>query len=103
MRYRTKLYFFLVGISVTVLLVALTIIISQARHAILEDIKNQSISIAATVASNLDGDLVEQIKTAEDEKKPAYAQLQKILRKARNANRFSGIYGKYLYTIYHDP
>ena len=103
MRYRTKLYFFLVGISVTVLLVALTIIISQARHAILEDIKNQSISIAATVASNLDGDLVEQIKTAEDEKKPAYAQLQKILRKARNANRFSGIYVKYLYTIYPDP
>lgn len=103
MKYRTKIYAFLVGISCSVLFVALTIIITQARTAIQKDIENNAISIASTVAANIDGDLVAQIRVPADEKKPAYEQLRAVLRKARNANRNDAVYVKFIYTIYPDP
>ncbi len=75
----------------------------KTREFTFSELQSKGLSIAASVASQLDGDAVKEIRTREDEKKPVYAELQKQLRKARDANRRKDVYIKFLYTIYPDP
>ena len=103
MKYRTKLHLFFVGISCATVIAGVSFTIYTSHSALFKNIANQSVSIAATAATNIDGDLVEQIKVKEDEKKPAYQELRNYLRKVRNTNRNANIYVKYIYTIYPDP
>lgn len=103
MKYRTKLYLFLMGISCSILLLSLALTIHHARRAVLQDIGNLAVSIAQTVAANLDGDLVSPIKTLDDEQTPAYEHVRSYLRKARDVNRSQYAYVKFIYTTHPDP
>lgn len=103
MNFRTKLTLSLVGISALSTLLALGIDITFSRQFLLMEVKSKVMSIAASTASQIPGDLAKQIRTLDDEKLPAYKTMRKKLRKARNANRREDIYIKYLYTFYPDP
>jgi len=99
MKYRTK---------VTLLVIALTIFTAGSLTAIsyfvsrgllVSQIQSQVLSIAATAASQIDGDLHQQIRTRADEEKAPYKTLEKQLRKVRDANRRDDISIKYVYTM----
>jgi class 3 adenylate cyclase len=102
-KYSTKLYLGFVSISAINIFLAVGIDQYKMRQFTFYELQSKGLSIAATVASQIDGDAVKQIKTQEDQKKPVYTQLQQVLRKARDANRRSDVYIKFLYTIYPDP
>jgi adenylate cyclase len=84
-------------------MIILVLIIVQARGYVFKQLQNQAMSISASAASEINGDLVEQIKVRDDEKKPAYEQLRTYLRKIRDANRNKNIYIKYIYITYPSP
>jgi len=84
-------------------LISLGIVQFQTRKALFEELKSKAIAIAATTAVEIDGDLVNQIQTVEDQKSPGYLKLQAQLRRARDANRSNDIYIKFLYITRPDP
>jgi adenylate cyclase len=102
-KYSTKLYLGFVSITALNIILAIGIDQYKTREFTFLELQSKAVSIAASVASQLDGDLVKEIRTREDEKKPVYIQLQKQLRKARDANRRKDVYIKFLYTVYPDP
>ncbi len=103
MRYTTKLYLFFTIVSLIGLTTAFTIIIREGYETVFYDLVTTGKSIAGTTATHLNGDLVEQIRVQEDEKKPAYKEVRDFLRKSRDANRNESIYIKFIYTTYPDP
>ncbi len=103
MKYRTKLYLFFLAVCCVGLATAFSIMVTGGYRALFREIQSNAISIAATTAVHLNGDLVEQIKGLEDEQKPAYQEVRQFLRKSRDANRNENIYVKFIYTIYPDP
>jgi sensor histidine kinase regulating citrate/malate metabolism len=103
MTYKSKLYVLFIGISCGILLLSIGLLVIFSRKAIFQDLQSTAIAIAQTAAANINGDLIEQIKSSEDEKKPAYEQVQTYLRRARNANRNAYVNVKFIYTIYPDP
>jgi adenylate cyclase len=60
-------------------------------------------SIAATTALFIDPALVEQIAAKGDDAKPQYAELEKILREVRNANRRQDVHVDHIYTLLPSP
>ncbi|MFA6448891.1 MAG: adenylate/guanylate cyclase domain-containing protein [bacterium] len=68
-----------------------------------EDLRSKAMSIAATAASQMDGDKLARIKTRADESAPEYKAIVKQLRKMRDANRREDVYIKYMYTMMPDP
>jgi len=103
MKYRNKLYLIFLGISFFVVLLTIVLIVVQARSYVFKQLQNEVMAIAASAASEIDVDLVQELKVKEDEQKPAYEQLRQSLRKIRNANRNSTIYIKFIYVIYPSP
>ncbi len=103
MNFRMKLSLSLMGIAAASTVLALGVDVYFSRKFMLMEVKSKVMSIAASTASQINGDLAKQIRTLDDEKLPAYKTMRKKLRKARNANRRPDIYIKYLYTFYPDP
>jgi len=102
-KYSTRLYLGFVSISAISVLLAVGIDQYKTREFVFEELRSKSLTISASVASQIDGDELKQIKTKEDEKLPVYEKIRKQLRKARDANRRDDIYIKFLYTLYPDP
>ncbi len=103
MSYRSKL---LVSLSILVSLtsvVAGAILYYNAREALFRALQSKVLSIAATTAASIDGDLHQQIKTRDDEESPAYQELVRRLREARDANRRRDVYVAYMYTMLYNP
>ncbi len=103
MRYRTKLYLALLGISIISAAFALTIVYKETKTAFLNEYSSKVLSIAATVAPFVEGDELEQITSAKDEESPVYKKLVAELRKARDANRREDVYVKWLYIYRPSP
>ena len=100
MRYRTKLYLALIAIALMSSILSISISYFEMKGQFLEEYSSKVLSIAATTAAFLDGDQLEEIVSKKDESMPAYAKLQAELRKARDVNRRSDVYVKWLYTYY---
>jgi adenylate cyclase len=99
MRYRTKLYLSLAGTAFFSSLCGFGVLLFEFRDHIFQDQQIKALTVAATTAALVDIDLIKGIQTRSDENTPAYATLKKELIKARDANRRSNIYIKYLYVI----
>ena len=97
MKFRTRLYLFFVIIAAISILSTLGIVIHESRGAIFEELQGKVVAVAATTAAQIPGDHVSKIQTPKDQETPEYKELQKTLRKARNANRTKQLYVKYLY------
>lgn len=99
MRYRTKL-----GIAMALLAtftggLVLALYYHQSREILFHRIQSQVLSIAATAATQVDGDLLEQIQTREDESSAAYTTIQRNLRSMRDANRRGDVRVRFVYTM----
>lgn len=103
MKYRTKLYLAVVGVSLASILVALVIFSTETEKFAFRMLQSRSLSIAATAASQLDPELVEKANKATKFTDPAYVELQKQMRGVVEANRRKDIFVSDLYTLYPDP
>ena len=68
-------------------------------HLLRREVHRKVHSIAATTALFLDPVLVEQVAAKGDDGKPQYAELDKILREVRDANRRQDIHVDHIYTL----
>jgi len=103
MQYRTKLYLAFIAISVISSISGLSILYVEAREFVFKELQSKVKSVAATTAALIDPELAKKVQTKADENSPDYQEIQKILRKARNANRRDDIYVKFIYTIRPSP
>ena len=103
MSYRSKLLLSLTVLVSLTSVVAGAILYYHAREALFRALQSKVLSIAATTASSIDGDLHQQIKTRDDENLPAYQELVHQLREARDANRRADTYVAYMYTMLYNP
>lgn len=99
MKYRTKLYIALVATAVVSTALGLGIAYVQVRAYFLEELRSKVMSIAASTAASVDGDLLNTIQTQKDEGSANYKIIQKKLRAIRDANRRDDVYVKFVYTL----
>src|SRR4051812_20165033 len=103
MRYRTKLTLMFVGGVLLSNAMLFALLYTRSRDLLMAEARSKVMSIAATTAAMLDGEQHKHIQTRDDEKTPAFAELEDKLRRARNANRRSDVHIKYLYTLTKAP
>jgi adenylate cyclase len=103
MKFRTKLLCIVLAVAVLTNCVSMAVLYGIARRCLRESFSSKVLSIAATAASMLDGNLHRNIRTRADEGSPAYQRLREQLQRARDANRRPDTYVKYLTTIVANP
>jgi adenylate cyclase len=99
MRYRTKL-----ALAMSLLVaftggLVLALYYHQSRAILFRQIQSQVLSVASTAAAEVDGDLLETIRSRGDEKSGAYATIERNLREMRNANRRDDVYVRFVYAM----
>ncbi|MCW5977341.1 MAG: HAMP domain-containing protein [Bryobacteraceae bacterium] len=103
MRYRTKLLLVLSALAVGANALAVGLLYQLAKRHLLEGFRAKAESIAATVATFVDGDLHRSLQADPDEKTAAYAALRKQIARARDVNRREDTWVKNVITIYPSP
>jgi len=103
MRYRTKVLGGLVGLALLTNGVLLVLTYYSARHGLLSEMRSTVLSIAGTTAALIDVDRYQQIKGRADEESPAYRDIERYLRVARDANRRPDVRVKYIYVVAQNP
>lgn len=98
MRYRDRLILMMGGVVVLtgVLVVALSYMLT--RGVLLDAIRSQVLSIAATAATAIDPQIHERIVTADDQGGPDYEHIERQLRDILNANRRDDVQLRFVYT-----
>lgn len=96
MRYRTKLTLTLVLLAILTGGLVLAVFFLGSRDILFAQIRSQVLSIAATGAAEIDGDLHRGIASEND---PGYRTIQSQLRKIRDANRRSDVRVRFVYTM----
>ena len=99
LKFRTKLLlcFFALALVNAAIFTALSM--TNAKKSTKFHIRSNALSIAASAAEQIDGDLHEQIKNEGDESTAAYRELESRLREIRDANRRDDVYVKFIYTL----
>src|SRR5690349_10165012 len=103
MRYRTKITILLALLAIFTGAAVSGLYYFQCRSILFRQIQSQVLSIAATGANQITGDLLKQIQRREDETSPAYETIQKTLRGIRDANRRKDAKVRFVYTIRPTP
>jgi adenylate cyclase len=103
MKYRTKLYIALVATAVVSTALSLGIAYYQVKKFFLEELRSQVMSVAASAATTIDGDLLKTIDSPKDQNSKAYKVIQDQLREIRDANRRHDVYIKFVYTVQPKP
>jgi adenylate cyclase len=98
-KYRTKLLFTFVTVALLTNFISLMVMYQLSRHYMYDGYRAKLLSITASVATMLDGDLLKTIQTRADEGTPAYQTLQQTLRRVRDANRRKDTYMKQVFTV----
>jgi len=87
------------GVAIVTNAISLIVMERLAETYLYNGYRAKLLSITASVASMLDGDLLEQVRTSKDEGSPAYIQLTDTLRRVRDANRRPDTYMKRVFTV----
>src|SRR5580700_11562491 len=103
MKYRSKLYASMVGISLASVVAGLGIGFWDFRRLLLRTERTKALTVAATTAALIDPELLKKVQGEADMNSPAYLQIKKELQKARDANRRDFIYVGFLYTLRPNP
>ncbi len=103
MRYRTRLTLLLIFLAVVTNGTMVFISFGLTRGILVEEIQSKILSIAATAASAVDGDLHQQIQTPQDQQSEAYKTIETQLRRFRDSNRRQDLFIRYLYTMAQRP
>ncbi len=96
MRYRFKLALAFVLLALFTGSVVLGVFFLGARHLLFESMRDHVLSIAATAATQIDGDAHRGISSEDD---PAYGRISAQLRKIRDANRHGQTPVRFVYTM----
>jgi adenylate cyclase len=99
MRYRTRLLLVFLAALLAINGVSLGVMYELSRRALYNELRDKALSVAATTATLIDGDLHRQLQTRADENSDAYHQLETALRRARDANQREDTYIKWVYTL----
>jgi len=103
MKYRTKVIVLLMAMAFVTTGISVAILYWDFERVLRDQIGSQILSVVATTAAFLDGDLHKEIKSPGDETSTAYITLRDAIRRARDANRRDDFYVKYAYTLTVDP
>lgn len=103
MRFRTKLTIALSLLSVVTGALVLGLYYFGSRDLLFGQIRSKVLSIAATAAVELDGDLHETIRSRTDEDSAGYRSIVAMLRRVREANRRADVRVRFVYTMRPDP
>lgn len=99
MQYRTKLLLFFVGLAVISNSAIALILYYRNYNNLFDQISSKVLSIAATAARCVDGDLHEQVQLESDMDGDAYRVLMEQFREFRDANRRDDIEIKFVYSM----
>jgi sensor histidine kinase regulating citrate/malate metabolism len=99
MRFQTKLLLFLITETLVTTIVTLVLIEYFSYEIVLREMREKALSIAATTATQIDGDLHQLVTSRSDESSEAYKSIRRQLLSVRNINRREGTFVEYLYTI----
>jgi adenylate cyclase len=103
MSFRTKLLLSLTLLVSISCVVAGGILYVQSRHFLFRELQSKVLSIAASGAAAVDGDLHRAIQSPGDEDTPEYRMLEAQLREIRDANRRTDVQVAFIYTVLYDP
>jgi len=103
MKYRTKLYLSIIGITFCAAFLAIACFYAEARHILFGELRSKVLTAATTAASSLDGDLIAKIQKPSDTTTTEFQKIAKQFLAIRNANRRDDIYVNYIYTLRADP
>ena len=104
MRFRTKLILVLCGAAVILNSIAVGVMYRIASSHFLDEFRAKAGSIAATMASQIDGDAYRRLQLDRSpERSPDYAAIREHLRTARDVNRRDDTYVQYVFTLHRSP
>jgi adenylate cyclase len=103
MKYRSKLYVSMVGISLASVVTGLGLGLWDFKRLLLRTERTKAITVAATTAALLDPDLLRKVEAYPDPNSEAFLELKRELQRVRNANRRDYLYVGYLYTLRPNP
>lgn len=98
MRYRDRLILLMGGVVLLTGILVVALNYWMARGMLVDAIRTQVLSIAATAAERVDVDALERIRTPDDQGGADYARVEAQLRGVRDANRRDDVYLRYVYT-----
>jgi adenylate cyclase len=99
MRYRTKIAIAIALLAAFTGSLVLGLYYFQSRALLYRQIQSKVLSIAATGAGFISGDLHDEIQNRDDELSTPYKTLQAILRRIRDANRRPDVRVRFVYTM----
>ncbi|HEX8178627.1 MAG TPA: adenylate/guanylate cyclase domain-containing protein [Pyrinomonadaceae bacterium] len=99
MSYRTRLLITFLLFILVINGLSLAVMYELARRTTYNALRAKALSVAATTATLVDGDLHRKLQTRADEDSEAYRRLEATLRQARDANRRDDTYIKWVYTL----
>lgn len=99
MKYQKKLTLLLITVSLLSCGVSAGLSYYETRTMLLDQIRSKATSIAATGATLISGEKLREIQTRDDESSAHYADLTKLLRNIRDANRRPDAFIKNAYTL----
>jgi adenylate cyclase len=103
MKFRGKLFYAFIMIVLVTNGLFLIAGYRYGRDALLDESGSIALSVAATAASLIDGDQLQQVDKTTSEHAPLYNELEHKLRKVRDVNRRDDTHIRYVYSVYPDP
>ncbi|HVY92315.1 MAG TPA: hypothetical protein VHA14_06190, partial [Bryobacteraceae bacterium] len=97
--YKTKLIAVFLGVAVVTNAISLFVMDRLSVHYLYEGYRAKMLSITDTAGTMLNGDLLRNIQTRDDEKTPAWSQLRDTLRRVRDANRRPDTFMKRMFAV----
>jgi adenylate cyclase len=103
MRYRTKLYLLFIALVFSTTFVGLSFLYWQARYLLLDELSSKVLTVAATTAELIDGELLKGINKPEDSTTEAFRKVSSQMKQIRDANRRDDVFVMYIYTMKPTP
>lgn len=97
MRYRDRLILMMGGVVLLTGVLVVAVSYWLTRGLLIDAIRSQVLSIAATAAEQVDVAALDRIQTPADQASPEYAELESRLRSIREANRRDDVSLRYVY------
>src|SRR5579862_7485493 len=103
MKYRSKLYVAMVGISLASVLSGVGIGFWDFKRLLVRTERTKALTVAATTAALINPELLKEVRARKDLDSEAYLELKRALQKAQNLNRRDFLYVGNLYTLWPNP
>lgn len=103
MTFRTRLLCMFVGLALLTNSLLLAVSYWQAARVVKRQVESAVLSIAASGALTLDGDLLGELVRDGEQDSPTYRQFETELRRLRDANRRHDLQVRFVYTLHRDP